>query len=481
MTPRKASLLLASAVACLLLQACVEYVPEEGAYRPAPPQPPSYPPQPEATPAAVPQPEPQPLAPNPLEPLLAPIALYPDPLIALILPASTVPGDVTAAAAYLVQYGDPTRIDAQPWDPSVRALAHYPKVVTWMADNIAWTQALGSAFSSSPSEVMDEVQRLRARAVATGALTSTPQQQVVNDDGQIEILPAQPDEVFVPAYDPGVVYSDEPYYGYNGPFITFGDPYPCGIWLSYSFDWRRHRVWQGNRDNWREHAGWSPPRFRDDRGPQGGSAWKPRPGADRSREASHPGHPGAVPTPRTLPGTPPPPPAHARRPNAGPASPVRSQVPAQAPSPIQRSQSPAPQASGPTHPQGQAQAPNAVQHPQSQPQLPSRSTPPVERPRIGVPVQAGGTGEPAHTSPARSPEPEHRAQNSAPGQAQQQSTATGRPGMGQPTARPAPGTAIHTAPAAPAHAQASAPAAPAPAPAPAPAASSSSGDNKPQR
>ena len=103
-----------------------------------------------------------------------PIALYPDPLLALILPASTVPGDISAASAYLVQYGDMTRIDSQPWDPSVRALAHYPAIVTWMAENIEWTQAVGSAFLSSPAEVMASIQRLRARALASGALGRPP-------------------------------------------------------------------------------------------------------------------------------------------------------------------------------------------------------------------------------------------------------------------------------------------------------------------
>jgi hypothetical protein len=112
--------------------------------------------------------------------LLGPIALYPDPLLALILPASTVPEDIRAASAYLVQYADTTRIDSQPWDPSVRALAHYPagRRMDGRQHRVDAGRRLGE-FLASPAEVMQSIQRLRARALAAGALKSTPQQQVV--------------------------------------------------------------------------------------------------------------------------------------------------------------------------------------------------------------------------------------------------------------------------------------------------------------
>ena len=108
---------------------------------------------------------------------------------------------------------------------------------------------------------MSSVQRLRTRARATGALTSTPQQKLVLDGDVIEIVPAQPDVIYVPYYDPEVVYVSEPDY-YYGPYLTFGAGLPIGFWLSYDFNWRnrviligdRHHNWRENRD-WNRHAG----------------------------------------------------------------------------------------------------------------------------------------------------------------------------------------------------------------------------------
>jgi hypothetical protein len=290
--------------ASLLLQGCVEYIPENG----YPAGSPAAPPQNYAPPTAPPAPPPAPVQ-SPMEALLAPIALYPDPLIALILPASTFPEEISAASAYLVQYGDPTRIDSQPWDPSVRALAHYPTVITWMADNMAWTQALGSAFASSPSGVMAAIQSLRARAMASGALAPTPQEQVYSDDGDIEIVPAQPDVVYVPAYDTGVVYSDIPYVGYAGPFMDFGQPYPAGVWLSYCLDWQGHSIWVAGPNAWRGPGGWHRPPFDAHRAPPGARPWHPPAGAPRTSPLSSA---GPVPTPRPMPGAPTPPPPRSR-------------------------------------------------------------------------------------------------------------------------------------------------------------------------
>ena len=271
-------------------------------------------------------PPPPPTAPgamSALESLLAPIALYPDPLIALILPASTLPDQVSAASAFMIQYGDPTQIDSQPWDPSVRALAHYPTVITWMAQNMAWTQALGSAFQSSPSDVMVSIQSLRARAWASGALASTPQQQVYSADGAIEILPAQPDVLYVPVYDSGVVYSDVSYSGYGGPFINFGSPYPAGAWLTFCFDWSGHSVWVAGPDAWRGPDGWHRPPFSGGHGPQGARAWQAPANPVRTPSGARASRGGSVPQPQPMPGAPNPPPAHFR--NSNPSStPVRS-------------------------------------------------------------------------------------------------------------------------------------------------------------
>jgi hypothetical protein len=136
--------------------------------------------------------------PEQLDQMLAPIALYPDPLIALILPASTDPSDIALAAQYLAANGDPSGIDAQTWDPSVKGLAHYPDVLKWMNDNLDWTRALGAAFAMQPADVMKSVQQLRAKAKASGTLVDTPQQQVDVEGDDIRIVPTQQDTIYVP-------------------------------------------------------------------------------------------------------------------------------------------------------------------------------------------------------------------------------------------------------------------------------------------
>jgi hypothetical protein len=315
---RPAVLLIAASLLC---QSCVQQYPA-GAYAPPPPAaplPPAIPPQ--AADAADAQPAPDGavagrLPPGATDRLLGPIALYPDPLLALILPASTAPEDISAAAAYLVQYGDATRIDSQPWDSSVRALAHYPAIITWMAQNIQWTRAVGQAFLSSPADVMASIQRLRARALASGALASTPQQRVVVEAGAVEILPAQPDSVYAPAYDTDVVYSEEPYYGYGGPFMNFGDGLPVGFWLSYCIDWGAGSVWVGGRDVWHGPDGWHNPKFGGGHGPPGFRPWHP----PDHRHGSAPPERGrqgeSIPLPRPVAGAPNPPPTRYRSPGA---------------------------------------------------------------------------------------------------------------------------------------------------------------------
>lgn len=204
--------------------------------------------------------------PDQLDQMLGPIALYPDPLIALILPASTVPSDITKAAQFLASNGDPSQIDAQPWDPSVKGLAHYPDVVKWMNDNLEWTQALGAAFAMQPADIMKSVQQLRAKAKAAGSLTDTPQQQVDIEGDDIRIVPTNPDQIYPPQYDSDVVY-DVPD-GYSGPFLTFGVGYPVGPWLGFECDWDDFGIWAGP---W--HPGWG--YRRDWRDPHwGGSRWR---------------------------------------------------------------------------------------------------------------------------------------------------------------------------------------------------------------
>ena len=182
-------------------------------------------------------------SPEQLDQLLAPIALYPDPLIALILPASTIPTDLTLAAGYLAAYGDPSGIDSQPWDPSVKGLARYPDVLKWMNDNLDWTHVLGAAFTQQPSDVMKSVQQLRTKARAAGNLIDTSQQQVSVEGDNIRIVPAQEDVIYVPQYDYDTVYEPQAAVGIAG--VTFGVGYPVGPWLGYQLNWEAYGVWIG--------------------------------------------------------------------------------------------------------------------------------------------------------------------------------------------------------------------------------------------
>jgi hypothetical protein len=221
--------------------------------------------------------------PGSLDQLLGPIALYPDPLVALILPASSLPSDIAAAANYVQANGDPAQIGFQPWDNSVKGLAHYPQVVEWMAQNLTWTQAVGAAFVNDPGAVLQAVQRLRAEARASGALVDTPQQQVfVDGSGKIEILPAQPQVMYVPQYDPAIVYVSGRYDFGGAQYITFGNPYPVGVWLTFGFDWRGGGIWVGDWNTWHGDGGWRHAEFNGGYREGSGHRWgfpadRPRP------------------------------------------------------------------------------------------------------------------------------------------------------------------------------------------------------------
>ena len=212
---------------------------------------------------AVPPPVPayQPLADDQLDQLLGPIALYPDPLIAQMLPASTFPTEIVLADRYSSGGGDPNQIDQQPWDASVKALARYPKVLKWMDDNLDWTTELGQAFLNQPDDVMNSIQRLRTSAYNLGNLQSTPQQQVINDDGYIEIVPVSTQVIYVPVYQPNVVYYQE---ASGPPVIVFNISYVIGWWLNCDFDWVHHHIIVWHRDHPRPPNWWhEPPRQRD--------------------------------------------------------------------------------------------------------------------------------------------------------------------------------------------------------------------------
>src|SRR5262249_21834673 len=157
------------------------------------------------------------LPPGELDSLVAPIALYSDQLLAQTLAASTYPLEVIQLQQWMANnpnLKDKALADAvskQPWDPSVQGLVMYPDVVQRMAGNIQWTTDLGNAFLAQQSDVMDAVQRMRVKAQGTGNLKTSSQQVVetktVSSGKQvIEIQQANPDVVYVPSYDPTVVY-----------------------------------------------------------------------------------------------------------------------------------------------------------------------------------------------------------------------------------------------------------------------------------
>ncbi|MBI5766443.1 MAG: DUF3300 domain-containing protein [Verrucomicrobia bacterium] len=196
-----------------------------------------------------------------LETLLGPIALYPDALIALLLPAAAAPVDIVLAARYLKEGGEPNNTGARAWDESVKSLAHYPDVVKWMDENIEWTKQVGEAFLNQPDDVMKAIQRLRERAHAAGTLVSTPQQTVAWDSGVVTIVPAQPDVIYVPRYEPDYVFINRPI-NYAQPIVTFGLGFAVGPWLTHDCDWPSRRIWVVNRQwSWRDRRDWRHPVF----------------------------------------------------------------------------------------------------------------------------------------------------------------------------------------------------------------------------
>nr|WP_086918635.1 DUF3300 domain-containing protein [Paraburkholderia hospita] len=172
-----------------------------------------------------------------LDSLTAPIALYPDALLAQVLMAATFPQDVTAAAAWSKansQYkGDDAvkAVASEPWDPSVQSLVAFPQVLATMASKPDWVTQLGNAFLAQPDDVMDSVQRLRKQAQSAGNLKTSEQQKVIVEQSTIQIVPANPQVVYVPTYNPTVVYGAWPYPAYPPVYV----PPPPGYAIATGF------------------------------------------------------------------------------------------------------------------------------------------------------------------------------------------------------------------------------------------------------
>ena len=223
-----------------------------------------------------------------LDQMLAPIALYPDGLLSQVLMAATYPLEVVEAARWSQAHPDlkgdvaVQAVDNEDWDPSVKSLVAFPEVLQTLDQKIDWTERLGDAFLAQQSQVMDTVQELRRKAQQAGNLSSNAQVDVRDDDDAIDIEPANPEVVYVPYYDPAVVYGSWwwpayppvfwapwPDYGWYsgfgwGPGFVVGAGFFFGGW-----DWRHHQVFV--------HGGHGYPRGRSYGDVRGPHAWQHNP------------------------------------------------------------------------------------------------------------------------------------------------------------------------------------------------------------
>lgn len=193
-------------------------------------------------------------SPDQLDRMVSRIALYPDPLLAQVLAAATFPDEIPDAARWADRHrylsgnelADRIQDDELPWDPSVQALLPFPSVLDNMAQDMRWTSDLGNAFLGNQQEVMYAVQRMRQRARDYGYLRSGPE-LVVSNGPYITIIPARPDYIVVPYYDPIVVY-ERPRPGFViGTAVVFR----FGVGLGAPF---RPWGWGYNRISWNERV-----------------------------------------------------------------------------------------------------------------------------------------------------------------------------------------------------------------------------------
>jgi len=200
-----------------------------------------------------------------LDQMLAPIALYPDSLLIQVLMAATYPLEVVQAARWVNQNPNlkdenlAIALEQKYWDPSVKSLVNFPSILAMMNDKLEWTQNIGDAFLGQKDQVMATVQHLRAKAYELGNLESTREQVVVVQEKMIVIEPADPRVVYIPAYDPIVVYGPwwypayPPYYYYppgyvavRSGIVSFGIGLSVGVAWGYAWgnvNWARHQVY----------------------------------------------------------------------------------------------------------------------------------------------------------------------------------------------------------------------------------------------
>jgi hypothetical protein len=207
---------------------------------------------------------PKPIPPEQLDSLVAPIALYPDPLLAQVLAASTYPLEIVQLQQWLGKHKDlkdkalADAVQKEPWDPSVQGMAGLPDVVKQMADNISWTSELGDAFLAGQTAVMDAVQRMRGKAKSAGKLQSNEQMkvetQVIESKSVVVIEQANPKVVYVPSYDPVVVWgAPPPAYAYPPVYYPPPGYYAAGAAISFGVGVAMGAMWSGG---WGYNSGW---------------------------------------------------------------------------------------------------------------------------------------------------------------------------------------------------------------------------------
>lgn len=216
--------------------------------------------QDQPNPAVTPAPPPSAGAkrsPTDLQKLVEPIALHPDPLIAVMLPAAAYPLEIVQAARFVKDTNNIPKVDEQPWDENVKAVAKFPELVAKMDQDLTWTIQLGQAFVDQPKELMDAIQELRGKAQKLGNLKTTEQQIVTVTNiivlqtnvtevttvtqEVIEIAPASPTVIYVPSYPPTIYYPWYPYYVYPAPYVSFTVGFFWGAaWASH---WHNHCNW----------------------------------------------------------------------------------------------------------------------------------------------------------------------------------------------------------------------------------------------